>query len=81
MKDNPFANLPRCGAKTRMGSPCRRPAGPKGRCHLHGGAPGSGAPFGNRNAWKHGFYSRESSEERLRIRAFLLQTDRFLDQL
>tara|TARA_B100000683_G_scaffold267127_1_gene300350 strand:- start:235 stop:567 length:333 start_codon:yes stop_codon:yes gene_type:complete len=29
----------RCGAKTRQGSPCRRPANKRnGRCRLHGGA-------------------------------------------
>jgi hypothetical protein len=29
----------RCGAKTRSGSPCQRPANKqKGRCRLHGGA-------------------------------------------
>ena len=29
----------RCGAKTRSGSPCRRPAYKgNGRCHFHGGA-------------------------------------------
>ena len=53
-----FAHLPRCGAKTRSGKPCRRPRGPRNRrCHLHGGAPGSGAQLGNQNALKHGFYS------------------------
>lgn len=24
-----------CGAQTRPGHPCRRPAGPNGRCRLH----------------------------------------------
>ena len=29
----------RCGAKTRQGSPCKRPANKRnGRCRLHGGA-------------------------------------------
>ncbi len=46
---------PRCGARTRAGSPCRSPATPKGRCRLHGGAKGSGGPEGPRNgAWRHG---------------------------
>ena len=49
-----------CGAKTRSGEPCRRsPAPGKGQCRLHGGAPGSGAPAGERNgAWKGGRYSQ-----------------------
>jgi hypothetical protein len=49
---------PRCGARTRNGSPCRLPPMTgKSRCRMHGGAPGSGAPRGNRNALKHGRYS------------------------
>jgi hypothetical protein len=34
---------------------------------MHGGAPGSGAPLGNRNAFKHGLYSREATDLRRRI--------------
>ena len=38
---------PRCGAKTRDGTPCMAPVVPgKTRCRIHGGAPGSGAPIG-----------------------------------
>ncbi len=44
---NPFARLPRCGAKTRAGTACQRVAGPKRRCRLHGGGPGSGEQIGN----------------------------------
>ena len=32
----------------------------KKRCRMHGGAPGSGAPRGNKNALKHGEYTREA---------------------
>jgi len=51
-----------CGARTRAGTPCRRPAGwgtdhpGRGRCKLHGGR--AGPPKGNRNAVKHGLYER-----------------------
>ena len=31
---------------------------------MHGGAPGSGAPRGNKNALKNGFYTREAIAER-----------------
>lgn len=31
---------------------------------MHGGAKGSGAPLGNRNALKHGLYTREEIAER-----------------
>ena len=49
---------PRCGAKTRNGTPCRSPAvAGKTRCRMHGGANGSGAPKGNTNALKHGLYT------------------------
>jgi uncharacterized protein YjcR len=55
----------RCGAQTRCDSPCRSPAvtGQR-RCRMHGGAAGSGAPAGNRNALKHGRYSHEILEFR-----------------
>ena len=29
---------PRCGARTRAGTPCKAPAMPAGRCRMHGGA-------------------------------------------
>ncbi|WP_414819862.1 HGGxSTG domain-containing protein [Sphingomonas sp. Root710] len=52
-----LAAAPRCGARTRSGQPCRSPAVKgNGRCRMHGGK-GSGAPRGNRNAWKHGWHS------------------------
>jgi glucans biosynthesis protein len=40
---------------------------------MHGGAPGSGAPRGNKNAMKHGLYTREAIEERRKMRNFLRQ--------
>ncbi len=49
-----------CLARTRRGTRCLAPAANgKGRCRLHGGARGSSAPFGNSNAFKHGFYSKD----------------------
>ena len=57
----PMRQSPRCGAKTRAGTPCQAPAvHGKKRCRMHGGAQGSGAPKGNQNALKHGMYSRDS---------------------
>ena len=41
---------------------------------MHGGAPGSGAPPGNKNALKHGMYTREAIEERRQLRALLRQS-------
>jgi hypothetical protein len=60
---------PRCGARTRNGSPCRLPPMTgKSRCRMHGGAPGSGAPRGNRNALKHGRYSATAIARRRYLR-------------
>ena len=38
---------------------------------MHGGAPGSGAPRGNKNALKHGRYTREATEEPRQLRALI----------
>jgi hypothetical protein len=73
---NPMqSNLPmhlssRCGAKTRSGSACQSPAMPNGRCRMHGG-PSTGAPRGNRNAYKHGLYSAEAIARRRSISALI----------
>jgi len=40
---------------------------------MHGGAPGSGAPRGNKNAIKHGRYTREAIDKRRKMRDFLRQ--------
>ena len=54
----PMLSSLRCGAKTRSNKPCRSPAvSGKKCCRMHGGAAGSGAPRGNKNALKHGLYS------------------------
>jgi glucans biosynthesis protein len=41
---------------------------------MHGGAFGSGAPSGNKNALKHGLYTRESIKERQQLRDLLRQS-------
>jgi len=41
---------------------------------MHGGAPGSGASGGNKNALKHGRYTREAIDERRQLRALLRQS-------
>ena len=38
---------------------------------MHGGALGSGAPRGNKNAFKTGLYTRKALEERRRLREYL----------
>lgn len=58
MKSAP--NHPVCGAKNRQGQPCQRPPSKgKARCKLHGGA----TPKGQRNAVKHGIYTKTLSDE------------------
>lgn len=41
-----------------------------GRCRLHGGK-SPGAPRGNKNALKHGYYSAEEQELRAEVREHL----------
>lgn len=59
-----------CGAKTKLGKKCQNPSGQgtdhlgTGRCKLHGGA-SKGAPKGNKNALKHGIYSKLFSNEEM----------------
>jgi hypothetical protein len=55
----PMLSRPRCGARTRSGKPCRSPA-VRGKRRASD-APGSGAPPGNKDALKHGQYTRRSS--------------------
>jgi hypothetical protein len=71
---------PKCLAKTRRGTLCQQPATKHGRCRMHGGAPGTGAPEGKRNgAWRHGRYSREYIEMRRAIKALLREAEATLE--
>ena len=78
----PMLAAPRCGARTRKGTPCRSPAvHGKKRCRMHGGAEGSGAPKGNRNALKHGFYTKAAIEERKALRKLIRDAEKFLEEI
>jgi uncharacterized protein YjcR len=78
----PMLSSQRCGAKTRSGKPCMSPAvSGKKRCRMHGGAAGSGAPRGNKNALKHGRFTREAIEQRRQLRAFMRQTRNLIQQI
>ena len=69
----------RGGARTRSGGACRAPAvRGKRRCRMHGGAKGSGAPRANRNARKHGLFTRDAIAERREIRALLGEARKML---
>ena len=61
---------PRCGARTRSGTPCQSPAMANGRCRMHGGK-SPGAPRGNSNALRHGLYSAEAISERRELAALI----------
>lgn len=68
----PMRESPRCGARTRAGTPCQAPAvSGKKRCRMHGGAKGSGAPVGNQNALKSGQYTRKAIAQRRGMRTFI----------
>ena len=78
----PMRASPRCGARTRKGTPCEAPAvAGKARCRMHGGAAGSGAPRGNRNALKHGRFTGEAIAERRAVRAMIREMEGFLDEI
>src|ERR1700693_5254833 len=78
----PTVSGPRCGAKTRSGMPCTAAAvSGKKRCRIHGGAPGSGAPLGNKNALKQGLYTREALAEHRRLQALLRQSRRLVQDI
>ena len=78
----PMMTSRRCGAKTRAGGSCRAPAKHgKRRCRMHGGAPGSGAPKGNRNARRHGLFTKDAIAERERIQDLLGETGKLLQEL
>ncbi len=48
---------------------------------MHGGAPGSGAPRGNKNALKTREYTREAIEERRQLRALLRQSRMLIQEI
>jgi hypothetical protein len=78
----PMRASPRCGAKTRSGTPCQAPAVQgKKRCRMHGGAAGTGAPKGNGNALKTGLHTQEMIEQRQVVSALLRQSRQMLDEL
>jgi len=48
---------------------------------MHGGALGSGAPRGNKNALKHGRYTCEATEERRQVQTLLRQSRKLLQEI
>jgi glucans biosynthesis protein len=48
---------------------------------MHGGAPGSGAPRGNKNALKHGNFTREAIAERRQLGELMLQSRELIQKI
>jgi hypothetical protein len=77
--NNPVADLtkaPRCGAKTRRGTPCQCPGMSNGRCRLHGGLSTGpktleGIERIRQAVTKHGRYSKRARVERQQYRKLL----------
>jgi hypothetical protein len=68
-----LSHAPRCGAKTRAGTPCQRPPiHGRSRCRLHGGL-SPGAPKGSQNGnYTNGEWTAEAIEERRWLRSLVL---------
>ena len=78
----PMRQTARCGAKTRRGTPCEAPAvRGKQRCRMHGGAKGSGAPAGNRNALKSGLYTAEALDLRRHVNALIRDSRKIIEEI
>lgn len=72
----------RCGARTRRGVACRAPAASgRTRCRMHGGAKGSGAPKKNKNALKHGAFTKEAFRQRAELRGLIAEAQNLLNEL
>jgi glucans biosynthesis protein len=71
-----------CGARLRGGGRCRKhPVRRRRRCRLHGGAKGSGAPLGNRNAVTHGRTTAVALAERRAIARLIRVSLRTLEEV
>ena len=80
------ATASRCGARTRLGVPCRAPAMANGRCRMHGGkSTGPRTPQGlealQKAHLKHGRYSAQSIALRRYLRRLLANSHATLERL
>ncbi len=74
--DYPMNRAPRCGARTRAGTPCKAPALRNGRCRLHGGKSLSGSAHGR---YRTGEYTREAIARRKALNALLRRARQILE--
>lgn len=82
---NPM-NAPRCGAKTRSGTPCKGPAMANGRCRMHGGKSTGprtleGLERSRKAHYRHGFYSADMIKERRFLRRMLRSSRELIEQM
>jgi hypothetical protein len=82
---NPM-NAPRCGARTRQGTPCRAPAMANGRCRMHGGKStgprtAAGLARSRRARYQHGYYSTEAKAQRRAVLAMMRQCRALVEQI
>jgi hypothetical protein len=82
---NPM-NAPRCGAKTRQGTPCRAPAMANGRCRMHGGKSTgprteAGLARSRKARWKHGHCSAEAKALRKEVKELLAEGEALIKRL
>ena len=86
MSNNPMQIMEdnRCLARTRKGKSAfcqaRKVTGKK-RCRMHGGAKGSGAPKGSKNALKHGYYTKENIAKRSEIHKLIKECRKLSQEL
>jgi hypothetical protein len=73
----------RCGAKTRSGRSLQilRRSREKDAVGMQGGAPGSGAPKNNKNALKHGQFTKDAVEAHKLLRALLQQSRKLVQDI
>jgi uncharacterized protein YjcR len=74
--------LPRCHAIAKStGQRCGNPA-MKGKrvCYIHGGK-SPGAPIGNQNALKYGFYTKKLKAERKYIKQIIKQANKLINKI
>jgi hypothetical protein len=74
--------LPRCQAKAKSTRQRCGNAAMKGKrvCYIHGGK-SPGAPAGNQNALKYGYYTKESIAERKYVRQIIKQANQLINEI
>jgi hypothetical protein len=75
---------PRCGARTRAGTPCRAAAMPAGRCRIHGGAStgpktSKGLEQMRKAKMTHGMRTAEMERMRAAVRTLMAEAKRLVE--